>query len=97
MTLDTYYQRGYSCADGAGERAGILMHEGQHGIDERALGHNPENGAEERATEHNASSVQFYVSKALMDISVRGLFQTGPRHPPKQCVRLQLTSRPKIR
>lgn len=69
-----YYTKGYAGADAAGEQSGILMHEGQHGIDERAMGHNPGTAAEERATEHNAWSVQSYVSKGLGDTSVRGLW-----------------------
>ena len=69
-----YYTSGYPGADAKGEQAGILAHEGQHGIDERAMGRDPKTAQEDRTTEHNAWSVQSYVSKGLNDNSVRGLW-----------------------
>jgi RHS repeat-associated protein len=45
------YGAGYTSL---GLRAGIAIHEGTHGVDERKMGHNPQTDAEEDRTEHNA-------------------------------------------
>jgi RHS repeat-associated protein len=47
------------------ERAGTEIHEGTHGIDERAMGHNPENRHEEMGTERNAYRTESYVYQGL--------------------------------
>jgi hypothetical protein len=73
-TFSKYYTSGYPGADAKGEQAGMLMHEGQHGIDERALGHNPDTVQQDRWSEHNAWTVQSYISMGLNDNSVRGLW-----------------------
>jgi RHS repeat-associated protein len=47
------------------ERAGTEIHEGTHGVDERAMGHNPENRHEELGTERNAYRTESYVYQGL--------------------------------
>jgi len=47
------------------ERSAAEIHEGTHGVDERAWGHNPENRHEEMQTERNAYRNQSYVYQGL--------------------------------
>jgi len=82
-----YYTTGYPGADARGEQAGMLAHEGQHGIDARARGRDPINPQEDRAAEHNGWEVQSYVSKGLNDKSVRGLW--NPSWPASAADRLR--------
>jgi len=51
------YGAGYTSL---GLRAGIAIHEGTHGVDERKMGHNPQTDAEEDRTEHNAYRNESY-------------------------------------
>jgi RHS repeat-associated protein len=47
------------------ERAGTEIHEGTHGVDERAMGRNPENRHEELNTERHAYGTESYVYQGL--------------------------------
>ena len=48
-----------------GLRAGVAIHEGTHGVDERAWGHNPTTDKEEDRTEHNAYRNESYTFEGL--------------------------------
>jgi RHS repeat-associated protein len=48
-----------------GLRAGVEIHEGTHGVDERAWGHNPTTDREEDRTEHNAYRNESYTFQGL--------------------------------
>lgn len=56
--------RGYP-GDATSNRAGTLIHEGQHGRDERAMGRNPVHVKEELPMERRAYEVQSQMHKAL--------------------------------
>lgn len=47
------------------ERGGTAVHEGRHGVDDRAAGHGPENRHEEMQTERNAYRTQSYFYQGL--------------------------------
>jgi RHS repeat-associated protein len=60
-----------------GERAGVAIHEGTHGVDERAWGHNPYSGKQEDWTEHNAYRNQSNTFRGLGWTSADGLWYPG--------------------
>lgn len=56
--------QGYA-GDQATSRAGVIVHEGQHGRDLRALGRNNKHSRESIATERRASELQSQLHKAM--------------------------------
>jgi hypothetical protein len=58
-------------------RASSLVHEGQHGVDERALGRNPGNRAEVKATERNAYNLESRFQQTMGTKSFHGLWDPG--------------------
>lgn len=59
----------------ASEYAGLVAHEGTHGIDGLARGGNPANKGQEEATEHNAFEAQAATAKGLGINSAYGLWR----------------------
>jgi hypothetical protein len=76
-TFAKNYTKGYPGADARAEQSALLMHEGQHGVDERAAGRDPVTASEERATEHNAYSVASSVFQGLDAPSRQQLWNPG--------------------
>jgi hypothetical protein len=60
-----------------GERTGVFVHEGTHGVDERAWGHNPYAGKQDDLTEHNAYRNESNTFKGLGWTSASGLWYSG--------------------
>lgn len=56
---------GYPGVNLSAEHAGVVVHEGQHGIDERSMGRDPVAESEERSTEYRAYSDESYVHQGL--------------------------------
>jgi hypothetical protein len=59
------------------ERAGNEIHEGQHGVDDRARGGGTSSARAIDATEHNAYGTESYVFQGLGVNSAQGLWNTG--------------------
>ena len=59
------------------ERSAVEIHEGTHGVDDKAAGHGPENRHEEMQTERNAYRNQSYVYQGLGMNTQYGLWSTS--------------------
>src|SRR5690606_30009062 len=77
-------------------QAGVLVHEGQHGIDARVLGRDPATMQEELATEMRAYEVQSQMHRALGTANMFGLWNPAWPASTAEAQRLQEVKRQAI-